>query len=245
MRALILAGGLGSRLGALTQERPKALVPVNGRPILAYQIDALRAAGITEIGIVLGYQAERIPEFMQRAYPMLTPQYWINDQYADSNSSYSFWFARDWIGPSYVHLNCDVIFDERLIRRVMDAPYSSALAIRRDVSLEGQMEHVAVDGDLITRMDLAAFPGMVGKAYGLAKLGSAQTDVMRADMDRHLSQGDRHQNCFGLIRHAIPPAQYHVVDAGTDLLVEVNTPDDLARAEEALQRRLASAEGQA
>lgn len=238
MKALILAAGLGSRLGALTQDRPKALHPVNGRPILAYQLDALLAAGVTDVGIVLGYFGALIPEFVRAHYPAVNVQYWTNDKFADSNSSYSFWLARDWVsGAPYVHLNCDVIFDTHLLSRVIAAPVSSAIAIRRDVSLEGQMEHVAVEGSRITQMGLKPFPGMVGKAYGLARLGPPEISAMLSAMEAHLGRGDRHQNCFGLIREAIPGGQFHAVDAGTDLLAEVNTPEDSARAVEDLGRR--------
>ena len=56
-RALILAAGLGTRLAPITNDRPKALVPVNGQPILLKQIDNLHKNGIYNITIVAGYKA--------------------------------------------------------------------------------------------------------------------------------------------------------------------------------------------
>ena len=58
MKAIILAAGRGSRMKEMTDERPKCLVEVHGKPLLRWQTDALTAAGVDEIGIVVGYRSE-------------------------------------------------------------------------------------------------------------------------------------------------------------------------------------------
>lgn len=58
MKAIILAAGRGSRMKSLTDDRPKCLVELRGKTLLDWQIDALRMAGIHEIGIVTGYRHE-------------------------------------------------------------------------------------------------------------------------------------------------------------------------------------------
>lgn len=63
MHAIILAGGKGERLRPLTEDRPKGMVEVAGRPILAYQIAWLRHHGITDVTISCGYLAEVIQQF--------------------------------------------------------------------------------------------------------------------------------------------------------------------------------------
>lgn len=58
MKAIILAAGRGSRMKKATDEVPKCLVPVRGKPLLDWQVEALHRAGISEIAIVTGYKRE-------------------------------------------------------------------------------------------------------------------------------------------------------------------------------------------
>lgn len=58
--AIILVGGLGTRLRELYPDRPKALVPVAGRPFIAWLIDRLRAQGIKRIHLAAGYRADQL-----------------------------------------------------------------------------------------------------------------------------------------------------------------------------------------
>ncbi len=62
MNALILAGGLATRLRPLTDKIPKALVPVAGKPFLLYQLEYLKSQGIREVVLLVGHQAEKIQD---------------------------------------------------------------------------------------------------------------------------------------------------------------------------------------
>jgi D-glycero-alpha-D-manno-heptose 1-phosphate guanylyltransferase len=61
--ALVLSGGLGTRLRCAFASGPKGMAPVNGRPFLAYLVDQLRAAGLLNIILCIGHQGEQITEF--------------------------------------------------------------------------------------------------------------------------------------------------------------------------------------
>jgi len=67
MRALLLAAGLGSRLQPLTKYLPKCLVPINGRPLLDYWLEALVSSGVDEILINTHYMAPLVNEYIKRS----------------------------------------------------------------------------------------------------------------------------------------------------------------------------------
>jgi NDP-sugar pyrophosphorylase family protein len=60
MQMVILAGGLGTRMRPLTRELPKALIPIDGKPFLQYQIELLKEQGITDIVVCIGHLGERV-----------------------------------------------------------------------------------------------------------------------------------------------------------------------------------------
>jgi mannose-1-phosphate guanylyltransferase len=63
VQAVILAGGLGTRLRLLTEQIPKAMIPFDGKPFLEYQLELLRENGIRDIVLCIGYQADQIKDF--------------------------------------------------------------------------------------------------------------------------------------------------------------------------------------
>ncbi|MDD2758081.1 MAG: nucleotidyltransferase family protein [Patescibacteria group bacterium] len=63
MRAIILAGGLGTRLRPLTETTPKPLLPVKGRPIIEHAILNFKKHGVNDIVLSIGYMAEKIKEY--------------------------------------------------------------------------------------------------------------------------------------------------------------------------------------
>lgn len=234
MKALILAAGLGSRLKYKTSDRPKALTVVSGRPILQRQIDALLECGMRDIGIVLGYKGEMICDFISsQRYNGVRFEYITNKEYAKSNSSYSFWLAKDLIKDrSYIHINCDVLFSSAILKEILDEPRENVIAIRRDIKLADQMENVELVVDRIVNMSILNTPASVGKAYGLAKFSAKSTNFAISRIEHYLGLGDKNQNYFGMIREAVKVMDYYAFDAtGKSFLHEVNTLDDLAQAE--------------
>lgn len=63
LQVIILAGGLGTRLRPLTEEVPKSMVPILGKPFLEHQINLLRRYGVTDFVICVGYLGEKIREY--------------------------------------------------------------------------------------------------------------------------------------------------------------------------------------
>lgn len=81
MRAVVLAGGLGSRLRTLVPDLPKALAPVGDRAFIDYVLSRLRDAGITEAVLCLGHRAQQIVDYLDdcERFTGLTISYSIED----------------------------------------------------------------------------------------------------------------------------------------------------------------------
>jgi len=67
MKALMLAGGMGTRLRPITNTLPKCLVPIKGRPLLEIWLDALFSVGITEVLINTHYLSEQVESFIRNS----------------------------------------------------------------------------------------------------------------------------------------------------------------------------------
>jgi L-glutamine-phosphate cytidylyltransferase len=114
LRAILLAAGRGSRLGALTSDRPKALVEFNGRSLLSRAVAQLRTAGIEEIGIVAGYRREMLEAFADRLF--------VNESWASSGIFASLSTAAEWLteAPCIVSY-CDIFYPAELVASMMVA----------------------------------------------------------------------------------------------------------------------------
>lgn len=108
MKAIILSAGRGSRMGELTDNSPKSLTKLFDKPLLEYQINALKSAGISEIGIITGYKSEAIKPFIT-SHNLIA---FHNESWADSNMVYSLLCAREWLENSDFVVSYSDIFYE-------------------------------------------------------------------------------------------------------------------------------------
>lgn len=104
MKAIILAAGRGSRMRHMTDDRPKCLVEFQGRALLDRQINALRAAGIHDIGIVTGYRREMLAGRGMTEFH--------NSRWAETNMVTSLTCAQDWLSSEPCIISYSDIFYE-------------------------------------------------------------------------------------------------------------------------------------
>ena len=148
MKALILAAGLGTRLAPITNDRPKSLVPVNGKPILMKQIENLHANGITDITIVSGYKAEILEKVVHQLYPEINIIESVD--YATTNNMYSAYIAREAIGENeFLMMNADVYYDSSVISALLTDKAENAIVTDIGTYIEESMKVVEVEGRLV------------------------------------------------------------------------------------------------
>ena|SRR5579863_426504 len=102
MRAVILAAGRGSRLGALAEDRPKCMLELARRPLISRQIAALSRGGISKIGVVRGYRGSMID--------IQGVAYFENPRWAETNMVMSLATAKAWLQSSPVVVSYADIF---------------------------------------------------------------------------------------------------------------------------------------
>lgn len=147
MKALILAAGMGSRLAPITDDYPKTMVPVNGKPILMKQLENLLENGITDITVVAGYKAEVLIREVGKAHPGVRV---LNSaDYASTNNMYSAYFAREWVqGSDFLMMNADVFFDSSVITALLACEAENAIVTDVGCYIEESMKVVNADGRL-------------------------------------------------------------------------------------------------
>ncbi|MBA7684136.1 Bifunctional IPC transferase and DIPP synthase [subsurface metagenome] len=150
-KGVILAAGDGDRLAPLTLTCPKALLPVNDEvPLIRYPLEALAAAGIREIAIVVGYLGDKVIEALGDGSSFgVRLQYISNPDYLGGNAI-SVYKARDWAqGNPVVVCMGDHLIGERLIKRLLDRrTLGETLCIDYEPALHHQLAEatkVAVD----------------------------------------------------------------------------------------------------
>lgn len=163
--AIILAAGRGSRLGGLTIERPKCLVPVNGHPLIEWQKQALTSAGVTTLGVVRGYLAGQLERPGLMAFD--------NARWASTNMVRSLQCAAPWLRahPCIVSY-ADLVYFPNTVAQLAASPADIALTF--DMQWRGQWE--ARFGDPLIDAETFAIDG-TGRITDIGRKPSSLDEV--------------------------------------------------------------------
>jgi choline kinase len=125
MKAIILAAGRGSRMGGLTDDRPKCLVELAGRPLLARQTSALRDGGVDEVGLVRGYRGDLFDNTGVTLFD--------NPRWAESNMVVSLRCAAPWLRtePCIISYS-DIFYSAATVERLAACADDIAIAFDPD-----------------------------------------------------------------------------------------------------------------
>ncbi|MFQ5748282.1 MAG: NTP transferase domain-containing protein [Planctomycetota bacterium] len=224
MQAVILAAGKGSRLGEVSEDRPKCLQPVGGRTILEIQLQILADLGIEEVCVVAGFKIGLVKEILERRNRSLILE---NERFAETNSLYSLWLARDWIRSSFLCINGDVVGHPKIYRCVVEAP---GCALAYDSGSGKDPEHMKVHL-FHSRLrsvgkDLPG-PEVDGENVGILKFEGAGTKAMLEEADRVIGRREWMQWVPSALNGIAASHPVHCVDIAGLPWVEVDFPGDL------------------
>ena len=123
MKAVIMAGGRGTRIAALSKDLPKPMLPIDGRPILEWELGSLREQGFTEVLITVGYLAPAIMDYFgdgSGCSPQTGKPFDIHIEYfvetEPLGNAGALFRIRDKLDKDFLLLNGDVMFDIDLRR---------------------------------------------------------------------------------------------------------------------------------
>ncbi len=123
MQALMLAAGMGRRLGKFTNNNTKCMVEVAGEKLIDRAIDAIKIAGIKKFILVIGYEGANLQKYVLDKYGDCGIEFVFidNKDYATSNNIYSFYMAKEYLEQDdTVMLESDLIYDKSIIKKVVD-----------------------------------------------------------------------------------------------------------------------------
>lgn len=166
VRAVIIAAGQGMRLRPFTDDRPKCMVEVGGRPMLHHQMRALRAYGITEFIIIRGYLGQRIVPDSPEGVRFVD-----NFDFLNNNILMSLFTAGPELVGDCVVSYADIVYHPDVVRAVLSSPAPGALIVDRkwQTAYDGRTDHPVSEAELC-RLN-RTLPGMVeevGKQVGPA-----------------------------------------------------------------------------
>ncbi|RDI69630.1 bifunctional sugar-1-phosphate nucleotidylyltransferase/acetyltransferase [Halopelagius longus] len=119
MQTVVLAAGVGSRMGPLTEERPKPMLPVAGRPLVAHTVESAVEAGASEIVLVVGYRSEDVREYFGEEYAGVPVRYAVQEEQRGTADAVKSALAVLDDGPFAV-LNGDALYDVPSLEELYD-----------------------------------------------------------------------------------------------------------------------------
>ena len=232
--AVIMAAGLGSRFGNMTEKMPKGFVEYNGKAMIVRSIDTLIACGIKRIIIGTGYKKEAY-EALKQQYPQIECVY--SSRYAETNSMYTLYNCRETIGiDDFILLESDLVFNKLAILSLMQSPFSSAMLITSvrkfqdqyyvEMNNKKELTMCSTDANQLTPS---------GELVGIHKLSHAFYKLMIEDYAKKVSAQPKLGYEYELLYISQHKKPLNVLKNDKCIWYEIDDIDDLKYAEEHIQ----------
>ncbi len=211
-------------MAQLTADRPKCMLAIAGRPLLAWTIDALRGAGCTEIVVITGYLQDRIPDLGFRRVQ--------NDDYENNNILHSLMCAREYLDGPVMATYSDIWVEPSVHMKLAEAQGDIVAAVDRDwvPYYDGRTDHPVDEAENIFVDTTGAVrhagkhlnPAnagelLCGEFLGLWRMSAAGTKVFKSafeQLDSELSPSASFQQASEWRRAYITDITQHLVDSG-------------------------------
>lgn len=159
MQALILAAGMGKRLGEYTKNNTKCMVPVNGTPLIDRVLKQLSMLSLNRVVIVVGYEGKKLMEYIGNEKDGLKIEYVNNPVYDKTNNIYSLALAKEKLmEDDTLLIESDLIFDDGMFKLLLDNPNPNlALVAKYESWMDGTMVCIDKDCNIVNFVPKDAF----------------------------------------------------------------------------------------
>jgi histidinol-phosphate/aromatic aminotransferase/cobyric acid decarboxylase-like protein/GTP:adenosylcobinamide-phosphate guanylyltransferase len=160
MQAIILAAGMGRRLGELTKDNTKCMIPVNGVRLIDRLLGQLSQLSLNRVIIVVGYQGQKLINYIGHRYDdKLKIEYADNPIYDKTNNIYSLSLVKNQLmEDDTLLIESDLIFSDRLFSMILDNPYPNlALVAKYESWMDGTMVRLDGDNNIVNFVPKKAF----------------------------------------------------------------------------------------
>ena len=159
MQAIILAAGMGKRLGEITRDDTKCMLEVGGTRLIDRTLEALHTVGVSRIILVVGYKGENVKAHVGNDYKGTPVIYIDNDIYDKTNNIYSLSMVKEQLQQDDTLLiESDLIFSDRLFPMILEDPYPNlALVAKYESWMDGTMVRLDEDQYIVNFISKQAF----------------------------------------------------------------------------------------
>ncbi len=159
MQALILAAGMGRRLGEKTRSNTKCMIEVNGVKLIDRVLSQLKSQNIDRVVIVAGYCRESLIAHVGDSYDGIPIHWVVNPIYDKTNNIYSLALAKDeLVKDDTLLIESDLIFDDAMFEMIISDPYPNlALVAKYETWMDGTMVRIDGDNNIVNFVPKKAF----------------------------------------------------------------------------------------
>ena len=254
MTGLVLAAGVGKRLASLTEDRPKGLLELGGRSLLARLLDGLQAAGVRETTVVVGYRQDLIREALGPSHRGMPLRYRVNPGY-ERGPRLSLWTGRaEFERDDVVLADGDVLFAPALLDRVVVDPAPNAFLAEPDFLDTGEEQILyTVGGADRTERVVALRRGIMGPPaaryerraewVGFVKVGRAAGRDLAAVLDGFVRESQVEGDYEAALDALLAGHPFVACPTAGLPWIEIDFPQDLQAAETEILPRIARLPG--
>jgi len=233
VQAVILAGGLGTRLRPLTEQVPKVMLPVNGKPFLLHLLELLRSRGFDDLVLCIGYLGDQIRGFFQNGASLGVRIRYSEEKGRLLGTGGSLKQAQSLLDESFFVINGDTYLpiDYAAVERAfINCGKKALMVVVADKEDTGVRANVEVgDESLVIRYDKAnPDPGLGYVEAGVLVLSRGTLDILEKGRSASLEEG-----LYPVLIRQRELAAY----IATQRFYDIGTPQQLRTFEEYLRRR--------